>query len=71
MEYFQVVDIDSGRELGCDEEGEILVRNPGVMKGYLNNPAGSSTAIDKQGWLHTGRCTLTINTGDILLGSGW
>lgn len=36
------------------QEGELLVKSPGLMSGYWNLPDKSSEAIDSEGWLHTG-----------------
>lgn len=42
-----------GAELKLDEEGEILVKHPGVIKGYYKNPEATARSIHN-GWLHTG-----------------
>ena len=44
----------TGTELGRGETGEIHVRGPQVMKGYLNNPAATAALISRDGWLRTG-----------------
>lgn len=43
--------IDSPDDTGA---GEVLLRGPNVMLGYLDDPAATAAAIDGDGWLHTG-----------------
>jgi len=50
----RIVDPVSGADLGIDEDGEVCVRGPQVMLGYLNNAAATEITIDREGWLHTG-----------------
>jgi 4-coumarate--CoA ligase len=50
----RVVDPVSGEDAGPGEDGEIWVRGPQVMHGYLNNPDATAATIDADGWLHTG-----------------
>ena len=50
----KIVDLESKAALGPNQEGEICIRGPQVMKGYLNKPEATSQTIDSEGWLHTG-----------------
>jgi 4-coumarate--CoA ligase len=49
-----IVDPLTGSALGVDEDGEVCIRGPQVMKGYLNNEVATRNTIDRDGWLHTG-----------------
>ncbi|XP_011092586.1 4-coumarate--CoA ligase-like 6 [Sesamum indicum] len=50
----KVVDWVTGSHLPPGSVGELWLRTPGTMKGYLNNIEATTAAIDKDGWLHTG-----------------
>src|SRR5207244_3442506 len=50
----KLVDPATGDELGPNREGELWVRGPQVMKGYLNNLEATARTFDSDGWLHTG-----------------
>src|SRR2546427_3960376 len=50
----RIVDPATGGDLGVGEDGELLIRGPQVMAGYLNNPEATAATLDAAGWLHTG-----------------
>ncbi|GBC04838.1 hypothetical protein RclHR1_00590024 [Rhizophagus clarus] len=45
---------EDGKELGYNQKGELCIRGPNVMKGYLNNKEATEACIDSKGWFHTG-----------------
>ncbi|GAB2716365.1 FadD3 family acyl-CoA ligase [Nocardia thraciensis] len=44
----------AGFQLRIDDNGELLMRGPNVMLGYLDDPENTAKTIDPDGWLHTG-----------------
>jgi crotonobetaine/carnitine-CoA ligase len=45
---------EAGADVETGEPGEILLRAPGLMRGYLNRPEATAEALDRDGWLRTG-----------------
>jgi acyl-CoA synthetase (AMP-forming)/AMP-acid ligase II len=60
----RIIDPVTGTDVGPDQPGELLIRSPGTMRGYLGNPEATAATIDPGGWLHTG----DIVTADL---DGW
>jgi acyl-CoA synthetase (AMP-forming)/AMP-acid ligase II len=61
----KVVD-DRGNELPTGQPGELLVRSPIVIRGYLNKPEATAEAI-VDGWLHTGDIAVIDEDGFIAI----
>ena len=50
----KVIDVDTGKTLGPNETGEILIKGPQVAMGYLENPKETAETFGADGFLHTG-----------------
>jgi len=61
----KIVDINDRSVLGEGREGEVAIRGPQVMKGYLNNPQATADMIDSEGWLYTGDIGNVDNLGHL------
>lgn len=60
----RIVDPESGADV---DRGELWVRGPQVMKGYLNNEEATRETIDADGWLHTGDVAEIDSDGHYLI----
>ncbi|XP_065564742.1 uncharacterized protein LOC136030049 [Artemia franciscana] len=58
----KVIDIENGISLPPGQRGELCVRGPQIMKGYLTNPEATKETIDENGWLHTGDIAMYDDT---------
>ncbi|CDO86173.1 class I adenylate-forming enzyme family protein [Mycobacterium triplex] len=64
----RVVDLDLGkRELGPGEPGELQVRGPLVMLGYLGQPSATAEVLMPDGWLRTGDVAYADESGHFFI----
>jgi 4-coumarate--CoA ligase len=63
----KVVDVATGKSLPPNEVGELWVRGPNIMQGYLEKPEETAATLDKEGWLHTGDVVYFDNEGSLYI----
>jgi acyl-CoA synthetase (AMP-forming)/AMP-acid ligase II len=63
----KIVDVGTGDEVPTGEQGEILVRGPIVMQGYLGQAGATAATIDAEGWLRTGDIGYVDADGDFFI----
>jgi acyl-CoA synthetase (AMP-forming)/AMP-acid ligase II len=59
----RLVDPETGEDVAEGERGELWIRGPQVMAGYLNNEEATAATIDAGGWLHTGDIAVSDSDG--------
>ena len=59
----RLIDPTSGEDAAEGERGELWVRGPQVMAGYLNNQKATDETLDAEGWLHTGDVAIVDGAG--------
>jgi long-chain acyl-CoA synthetase len=50
----RIADLDTRAFLGPDQDGEVLIKGPNVMKGYFERPEETAAAFDDRGYFRTG-----------------
>ena len=63
---FIAVDVSTGDNLPENKIGELCIRGPQIMKGYLDNEKATEETI-KRGWLHTGDIAYHDADGNIFI----
>lgn len=63
----RIVDPGTGEDQDIGGRGELWVRGPQVMKGYLNNEEATAATIDADGWLHSGDVAIIDDAGHMTI----
>jgi acyl-CoA synthetase (AMP-forming)/AMP-acid ligase II len=56
---------DDGKEVPPGEPGEVVVRGYNIMRGFVDDAEETATAIDADGWLHTGDVGVMDERGNL------
>jgi acyl-CoA synthetase (AMP-forming)/AMP-acid ligase II len=63
----RIVSPVTGEDASPGEDGEVWIRGPQVMRGYLNRPDETRATIDEEGWLHSGDIGHVDADGDVFI----
>ncbi|MFZ3583513.1 AMP-binding protein [Loktanella sp. DJP18] len=63
----RIVNIETGADMEAGEEGELWIKGPNVMQGYLNNPKATAETIVEDGWLRTGDIAMIDADGQMFI----
>ncbi|EGF76873.1 hypothetical protein BATDEDRAFT_33779 [Batrachochytrium dendrobatidis JAM81] len=63
----RLIDPDTGKDAMTNQPGELWLRGPNVMKGYINNPSATKDSIDQEGYFHTGDVAVVGPTGHFFI----
>lgn len=63
----RIVHNETGADLAAGEEGELWIKGPQVMQGYLNNAKATAETITSDGWLRTGDIGKIDNDGYLFI----
>ena len=62
---FKVRILDGDTEVATGEPGEIVLRGPTVMLGYLDDPEATAATLSADGWLRTGDLGVVDDRGNL------
>ncbi|KAI9316481.1 hypothetical protein BX666DRAFT_1951230 [Dichotomocladium elegans] len=62
----KVVD-ENGKEVGVNQRGELWIKGPNIMKGYLNRPKETAECIDAEGYFHSGDVVVIDERGHVFI----
>ncbi|CAO3703640.1 unnamed protein product [Rhizopus stolonifer] len=58
---------ENGNEVPEGERGELWLKGPNVMKGYINNPEATANCMDQEGYFHTGDVAIVDQNGQFFI----